>query len=140
MVASTRLKGAKLTLKLGTPAVDYYADVTSWLITSEDADKDVITFADVADGGGRQYLLNTSAVQSTDTASFWTMTWEKTGTDVAFTVAPHGNAAPTPAQPHFSGIVTIGNRPDIGGEAGASNTFTFDSSWKIVGTPTKITA
>jgi hypothetical protein len=140
MASSTRLKGSKLSLKLGTPAVDHWQDVTSWLLTSEDADSDVVTFADVADGGGAQYLLNITAVQSTDPTSFWSMVYEKSGTDVAFTVAPHGNTTPSASQPHFVGIVTIGRRPDIGGEAGAQNTYTFETSWKIVGSYSKLTA
>lgn len=138
MAGSNRIEGKKLALKLGTPAVDVWQDITKYLLTSEEASSDVTTFADAAAGGARQNLLNLSGIQSTDVASFWSLCWEKTGTDVAFTLAPHGNAAPTPAQPHFTGIVTVGARPDLGGEAG--KTHTFDTSWKIVGAVTKVTA
>jgi hypothetical protein len=141
MATSQKITGkAKLTLKLGTPAVDHYADITSYTLTNEEADSDVITFADVENGGGRQELLNLTAIQSLATGSFWRMVWEKTGTDAAFTLAPYGNATPTANQPHIVGTVTIGPRPDLGGEAGASNTFTFDTSWKLVGSSSMLVA
>lgn len=140
MATSTKITGkAKLTLKLGTPAVDHYADITSYLITSEEADSDVITFADAENGGGRQELLNFTAIQSLATGSFWRTVWDKTGTTVAFTVAPYGNATPSATQPHFVGTVVIGQRPDLGGEAGDS-TFTFEGSWKIVGQTAMVVA
>ncbi|AQX81482.1 hypothetical protein BWO91_17295 [Plantibacter flavus] len=139
MPSSTRIAGKKLALKLGTPVVDHWQDVTQWLLTNEEADSAVTTFADAAAGGSRQYLLNVSGIQSTDTASFWSLVWDKSGTDVAFTVAPHGNAAPSATQPHFIGTCTVGPKPDIGGEAGAE-AYTFDTVFKVIGVPVKVIA
>ena len=51
----TRLTGRTLMLTLG--AVDYVANATSWLLTSEDADNDATTFYDAAQGGGRDWKL-----------------------------------------------------------------------------------
>lgn len=135
MAGSTRIKGVALKLTLGTPGTDYWADVTSCKIGHEDADKDTVTFADAAEGGQQGKLVG-SAVQSTATASLWSYIWENSGEVVAFTHAPHGNAIPTADQPHFVGMVKIGNKPEIGGDAGAENTYTFDFEWKIEGAVT----
>lgn len=136
---STKIKGVALTLKVGSPGTDYKCDVTKATITNDESSgDDVVTFFDAADGGGRTYFLNITAIQSTDTTSLWTYIWKHSGDKVAFTYAPHGNAEPTEAQPHFTGMVTIGPRPEIGGEAGAKNTYVFETQWTIDGTPTMV--
>lgn len=141
-MGSPRIKGNKLPiLTLGSPGAEYAADFISATITNEEADSDVITFEDAASGGSRQYFLNGTAIQSTAATSFWTYTWDNTGEEVAFTYAPHGNAVATVAEPHFVGIVKVGPKPDIGGEASISSTsaFTFEFQWEIVGDVTKDT-
>lgn len=139
-MGSTRIRGNKKPqLTIGTPGTDQSADVTSWRIENDEADADVVTFEDAANGGGRQFYLRGSAVQSTQTAAFWRYIWENSGqTDVPYTIAPHGNAVPTADEPHFVGTLTIGPKPTIGGEASSSPTsaFTFDYEFKIDGEPT----
>lgn len=137
MTATTRIKGVALTLKFGT--TDYKADVTACTLTNEEAESDVVTFEDAAGEGQRQFYLNITAIQSTDTASFWRYVWENAGTTVAFVYAPHGNETASAAQPHFTGNVKVGPRPTIGGEAGAGNTFTFETQWEVEGVPTMVT-
>lgn len=134
MAGSTRIKGTKLKLEIGTPAVDYWADLSNYKLFNDEAEADVTTFADAAAGGGRQHKLSGTAVQSTDTASFWRMVWEHSGDEVPFTIAPHGNAVATATQPHFVGTVTIGAKPDLGGDAG-TGAFTFDFEWLVEGEP-----
>ncbi|MFT4051101.1 MAG: hypothetical protein QM677_02485 [Microbacterium sp.] len=140
MATSTRIRGNVLpVLKLGSPGSDYSVDLTSWKIENEEADSDVITFEDAAEGAGRTFYLRGTAVQSTDAASFWRYVWANAGTkDLAYTVAPHGNATPTTAQPHFVGTLTIGAKPTISSEASKSNTSasTFDFEFEIDGEPT----
>lgn len=135
MAGSTRIKGTKLALTLGTPGVDYWADITSYELSNDEADSDVVTFADAGEGGARQYKLTGSAIQSTAAASFWRYAWENTGDEVPFTLAPHGEAIASAAQPHFIGTVKIGPKPTIGGEAG-TGAYTFDFEWEVVGSPT----
>ena len=132
---STRIKGNALALKFGTPAVNYWCDVTSVVMDNEEADSDVVTFCDAAEGGGRTYFLEIEGIASTDPDSLWRYIWEQTGTEVPFTYAPHGNETPSTSQPHFIGTIKVGPRPAIGGEAGTNSTFTFESRWDIVGTP-----
>jgi hypothetical protein len=138
MPSSTRVTGAKLFLRFGT--TDHAADISAYELTNDEADQSVVTFADAAEGGKRQYKLSGTAIQSTDTNSFWSYAWANTGATVAFALAPHGNSSATASQPHFTGTVKIGPKPSIGGEAGASNDFTFDFEWDVVGTPTKTPA
>lgn len=137
MASSTRIKGRKLALLLGSPGTDVWADITSYSLEPTEADNDVVTFADVDAGGAWEWLLKLSAIQSTDPESFWRMVWDQSGEEVAFTLAPHGNTTPTPEQPHFLGTVKIGAKPRIGGDAVAGGTtFTFDTEWKVIGEPT----
>lgn len=134
-----RLKGAVLTLKVGTPAVEYQTDVTAATITNEEAADDTTTFSDVAAGGGRDFFLNITAVQSTDPDSLWSEIWDSAGETVTVTLAPHGNAVATAAEPHFiMDEVKIGPAPELGGEASIDGTWTFESQWRIVsGKPVK---
>ncbi|WP_157118084.1 hypothetical protein [Microbacterium paludicola] len=136
MPSSTRITGTKLFLRIGT--TDFAADISNYLLDNEEADQGVVTFADAAEGGKRQWKLSGTAVQSTDTASFWTWVWANTGTTVPFTLSPHGRSSGTAAEPVFTGNVKIGARPAIGGEAAISNgDFTFDFEWDVQGTPVK---
>ena len=139
-MGSTRIRGNKKPqLTLGTPGTDQSADVISWSIENDAADADVVTFEDAAAGGGRQFYLRGSAIQSTASAAFWRYVWENTGeVEVPYTIAPHGNAAPSADEPHFVGTLSIGPKPTIGGEASSSATsaFTFDYEFEIDGEPT----
>lgn len=135
MAGSTRIKGTKLSLKFGSPAKDYWCDVTSCTLTNEEADAGVVTFCDAADGGGRDFFLNIAGIQSTAADSFWRYVWEHTGEEVGFTYAPHGNEMPTADEPHFIGTVKVGPKPEVGGEAGVDNEYTFETQWKCIGTP-----
>lgn len=137
-MGSTRIKGTKLALKLGTPGTDFWADISSYELFNDEADADVTTFEDASGGGARQHKLKGTAIQSTATTSLWDYVWENTGEDVAFTLAPHGNAVASIAQPHFVGTLTIGPKPSLGGEAGPG-AFTFDFEWNLTGEPVKDT-
>lgn len=131
---STRIKGRQLKLEIGTPVVDYWADVTACTLQNEEADSDVVTFEDAAQPGGAMVdYLEITAIQSTDPDSLWSYIWEHAGEKVAFAYAPHGNETPTAAQPHFIGECIIGPRPAVGGEAGRDTTFTFETRWDVDG-------
>lgn len=139
MAGPKRIKGAALSLLIGTPPVDYRADTTTCVLDNEESSGGVTTFADAAAGGSRTYFLNITAIQSTDPTSLWSFVWDHAGEVVPFTYAPHGNETPTAAEPHFVGSVRIGPKPSIGGEAGATNEFTFETRWDVEGTPVKDT-
>lgn len=136
---STRIKGKQLKLSVGTPPIDVWADTTSVVLDREDADDDVVTFADAAAGDTQQEYLEIAGIQSTDPESLWTYCWDHSGDEIPFTYAPHGNEEPSTAQPHFVGTCRIGPKPTIGGEAGRTTTFTFETRWDVVGTVAKVT-
>lgn len=139
-MGSTRIKGRQLSLKIGTPATDMWADTTSVVLDREEAEDDVVTFEDASQpGGAQQEFLQITAIQSTDPEGLWGYCWEHTGEEIAFTFAPHGNETPSATQPHFLGTCRIGPRPAIGGEAGRNNTWTFETRWDVVGTVVKDT-
>lgn len=133
---STRIKGKSLSLKVD--GTEYMADVSEVMLNNEEADGDVTTFADAAAGGAVQWFFEGSAIQSTDTASFWSYLWDNTGDEVAYVFAPHGNATASSTQPHFTGSVKVGSKPPVGGTA--NETFTFDYRLDCTGEPTKVTS
>jgi hypothetical protein len=135
---STRIKGSALKLTIGT--TDYWADITSAVLENEEAAAGVTTFADAAAGGARQYYFTISAIQSTDTSSFWSYIWDNTGDIVDYVFAPHGNTTPSTSQPHFEGTVKIPVKPVIGGDAGTTNEYTFEVRMDCQEEPTKVTA
>lgn len=134
MAGSTRIKGAALGLTID--GVDYWADVTSVVFDNEEASGDVTTFADAEAGGARQHFATISAIQSVQTASFWRFVWDNTGQTATYKYAPHGNAVATADQPHLTGTLKIGPKPSLGGDAGATNTYTFETRFDIDGEPT----
>ena len=137
---STRIKANAL--KLTIDGDDYWADLSSVVMASEDAAADVTTFADAAAGGSRDWFFTVSGVQSTDTTSFWMAMWDNPGSEVAFIYAPHGNASASSTQPHFTGTVRLPARGSfqLGGEASSDGTFSFDGvRMEIIGEPVKDT-
>ena len=133
MVSSTRIRGNKLAFIVG--GEDYWCDATKVVLDNEEASSDVTTFCDAATGGARQYFFDISAVQSTMVDSFWRYAWANSGQRVPFKYAPHGNEEPTDDEPHFTGFLTVGPRPSIGGEAGVNVSQVFDTRWDVDGTP-----
>jgi hypothetical protein len=136
-MTTTRIKGTAL--KLEIDGEDYWADITSCKITNEDSESDTVTFEDALGAGERAWKLGLKAVQSTDPDSLWRHIWGNAGTIVPYVYAPHGNEVPTTAQPHFTGTVKIGPEPEIGGDAGKRNTYTFETTWDIQERPTLVT-
>lgn len=133
-MGSNRIKGAALGLTIG--GVDYWADVTSVVFDNEEASGDVTTFEDASLGGARQHFATISAIQSVQSVSFWRYVWANTGAVAAYKYAVHGNAVATADQPHLTGTLKIGPKPTLGGEAGATNTYTFETRFDIEGEPT----
>jgi hypothetical protein len=138
MSSSTRIKGSALKLTIGT--TDYWADITSAVLENEESDAGVTTFADAQAGGARTHYFTLTAIQSTDTGSFWRYVWANTGEVVSYEYAPHGNAEPSSSEPHFTGTVKIPPKPSIGGEAGTTTEFTFEVRMDCQEEPTLVTA
>lgn len=120
---SIRIKGNALALTFG--GTDYWADATSVTFENEDAASGITTFEDASMAGGRTYFFNVSAIQSTDSTSFWRYLWENTGEVVAYKYAVHGNATATDDEPHLTGTVKIGPKPTLGGDASVNGEYVF---------------
>jgi len=134
----------KLKIQVGTPPVEYNMECSRVEVTSGETDSDFVSFADAAAGGGRDYALEFTAVQDAATASLWDQVWTAAGTEVLVTVAPYGNAAASPTEPHFemTAVVSEADGTILGGEADASTSakFTFECEWKLTAKPERITA
>lgn len=129
-----KFKGKDLSLTFESQEINLEA--TSVVLQNEEADSDAVTFAEVSSGAAVQWFFEITATSDYGDASFWTLLWDNSGADVPFVFKPYGNAAPTTAQPHFTGTATVVSKPPIGGEAGA--VFTFETRLDVVGEPTRV--
>lgn len=140
MTARARITGKGLTFKINS--VDYNVDATSVVLQNEEdtATSDTLTFADAATSTAAvKWFFEVTAIVSTDTDSFWTYLWTNSGqTGVSFVFAPHANTTATAAKPHFTGTVTLPEKPSIGGEA--NSTWTFTVRIDLEAAPTKVVA
>lgn len=131
-----KYKGNNLSLMFGTKEVK--VEATSVLLTNEEADNDAVTFADVAAGGAVQWYFEIEAVADYGDGTFWDYLWENAGNTVAFTFKPYGNTTASVSQPHFTGNVTLGPKPSIGGQAG--EVFTYSTRMDLTAEPTRVPA
>lgn len=137
-MASTRLKGTKLSLKIDN--TEHKGDLTSYEFSTSEKSENVVTFEDMENGnGGYQYTLKLGFVQSTDANSLFMKFWENTGAEANYTLAPHGNPTPSAAQPHFTGKLIIPAPPNFGGEAGDTD-YTTEAECLLTGKPVKKTS
>jgi hypothetical protein len=109
MATSTRIKATNIVFKIGT--TDYSCDANLVELTLGDAPGDVRTFCEVRTGG--EWKLQLDGVTSGDAASLYRVLWANFGTDVAFTIAPQGNASATTSAPHYTGTVRFDELPPL---------------------------
>ena len=109
MPASTRIKATNISFKIG--ATEYNCDANLVELTLGDAPGDVQTFCEVRTGG--EWALQLDGVTSGDAASLYRILWANFGTEVAFTIAPNGNATATASQPHYTGTVVFDELPPL---------------------------
>lgn len=76
--------------------------------------------------------------QDTAAASLHSELWANPGANVTITFAPHGNAAPSVSEPHFTATGYAETVPDLGGAAGEF--FVYDITFILDGKPTRVTA
>ncbi|MDU5416716.1 hypothetical protein JMX17_06720 [Cutibacterium avidum] len=124
-MTSKRIYGRKLCMLVGQDRYD--GDVISYTLSQDDK-ADGLTFGDIATGiiSG---TLKIKAIQSTEAKSFWRFCWEHTGEAAKVRLAPHGNETASDAEPFVDFEATIGNIPDLGGDAGVDSVFDFETEW-----------
>lgn len=138
MATATRIKGKGLSFTTGATNDEWKCELLAVVLQNEEADSDVTTFCDLDEGGARQWFIEGEGLSNYGPDSLWTFLWDNAGQDVEFKLAPYGNATPTAAQPHWTGTVTVGPKPAVGGTAG--EVFTIEFRMDLVGEPTRVTA
>lgn len=109
MAASTRIKASNIVFKINT--TDYACDANMVELTLDDAPGDVQTFCEVRTGG--EWSLQLDGIVSGEDTSLYRVLWDNFGTEVAFTIAPNGNATPSADQPHYKGTVIFDQLPPL---------------------------
>lgn len=132
-----RVDGRNLSLTIGT--LEIACQSSSAVLDNEDADADLTTFADVVAGTDRRWFLTITALPDYAPASFWTLLWETPAfTPVGYLLKPYNNtAAASVEQPWFSGSATLDQPPPLGGDAGA--TWSFTTRLTCTGRPVRVT-
>lgn len=131
-----KYKGKDLSLLFGAQEVN--VEATSIVLTNEEADNDAVTFYDLSQGGAVTWYFEIEATADYGSSSFWTYLWDNAGSDVAYTFKPYGNTTASASQPHFTGTVTLGPKPSVGGSAG--EVFSFSVRMDCTDEPTRVTA
>lgn len=109
MAASARIRATNIVFKIGT--TDYACDANMVELTLADAPGDVQTFCEVRVGG--EWSLQLDGVTSGEDTSLYQVLWANFGTEVAFTIAPQGNATASADAPHYTGTVVFNELPPL---------------------------
>lgn len=109
MAASTRIKATNIVFKIGT--TDYACDTNGVELTLNDAPGDVQTFCEVR--AGAEWMLKLDGITSGDSGSLYQLLFANFGTEVAFTLAPNGNATASSSEPHYTGTVVFNELPPM---------------------------
>lgn len=126
MAASTRIKASNIVFKIGT--TDYACDANMVELTLDDAPGDVQTFCETRVGG--QWTLHLEGITSGEDTSLYQVLWSNFGSEVAFTVAPNGNASPSADQPHYKGTVVFDQLPPLSLTSNEISKFAIDLTVK----------
>ena len=109
MPTSTRIKAQNIKFLIGT--TEYACDANLVELTLNDAPGDVQTFCEVRVGG--EWKLQLDGTTSGDATSLYRILRTNFGTEVAFTVAPQGNAVGTTSSPIYTGTVVFDQLPPL---------------------------
>ena len=129
MAASTRIKAQNIIFKIG--ATDYACDANMIELTLGDAPGDVQTFCETRVGG--EWALQLDGITSGDAGSLYRVLWDNFGTEVAFTIAPNGNASPSASEPHYEGVAIFNELPPL--SLNSNETALFSVTLEVVNTP-----
>jgi hypothetical protein len=129
MAASTRIKAQNIIFKIG--ATDYACDANMVELTLDDAPGDIQTFCETRVGG--QWALQLDGIMSGDAGSLYRVLWDNFGTEVAFTVAPNGNATATSSEPHYEGTAVFNQLPPL--SLMSNETAKFSVTLEVKNTP-----
>ena len=129
MAASTRIKAQNIIFKIGS--TDYACDANMVELTLDDAPGDIQTFCETRVGG--QWALQLDGIMSGDAGSLYRVLWDNFGTEVAFTVAPNGNATASASEPHYEGTAVFNQLPPL--SLMSNETAKFSVTLEVKNTP-----
>lgn len=119
MAVSQRLKAQNILFKIG--GVDYACDANMVELTLNDAPGGVRTFCEVRVYG--EWKLQLDGITSLESTSLYQLLFANYGTEVAFVVAPAGNATASSTEPHYTGTVIFDELPPMTLNAGEEAAF-----------------
>ena len=119
MAASQRIKAQNIIFEIG--ATDYACDATNVELSLQDAPGDVQTFCELRVGG--EWTLTLEGLTSGDATSLYQILWANFGTEVAFTIAPNGNATASANEPHYEGTAKFDQLPPLALTSNEVSTF-----------------
>jgi hypothetical protein len=96
-----------------------------------DAPGDVQTFCEVRVGG--EWALQLDGITSGDSASLYRVLWDNFGTEVAFIIAPNGNATASASEPHYEGVAVFNELPPL--SLNSNETALFSVTLRVKNTP-----
>jgi hypothetical protein len=114
MATSSRLKAQNI--KFNISSTDYSPDCENIELSLEDMSGDIRTFDEVRTGG--MWKLKLAGLYSQTSSSLYQLLWTNYNTQVAFVLAPSGNAVASASQPHWTGTVIFDDLPPISLQAG----------------------
>lgn len=123
-MGSTRVASNRLAFVLD--GVAHWADATRVVLDSEDAPDESLHWDPWDMSKRRLWFFDIEAIQSTAPGSLWRLCFDRAGQLVPFRYAVHGNATPTPDEPHLTGEVRITAPPRLGGEASVRGSQVFE--------------
>jgi hypothetical protein len=129
MATSTRIKAQNIIFKIGS--TDYACDANMIELTLGDAPGDVQTFCETRVGG--EWALQLDGITSGEDTSLYRVLWDNFGTEVAFVIAPNGNATPTADTPHYEGTVVFDQLPPL--SLNSNETALFSVTLEVKNTP-----
>ena len=119
MAASQRIKAQNIIFNIG--ATYYACDATMVELALQDAPGDVQTFCELRVGG--EWTLTLEGLTSGDATSLYQILWANFGTEVAFTIAPNGNATASANEPHYEGTAKFDQLPPLALTSNEVSTF-----------------
>jgi hypothetical protein len=129
MPASTRIKAQNIIFKIG--ATNYACDANVVDLSLGDAPGDIMTFCEVRTGG--EWALQLDGITSGDDTSLYRVLWDNFGTEVAFVIAPNGNATASADAPHYEGVAVFNELPPLA--LTSNKTATFSVTLRVKNTP-----
>lgn len=122
-----------LSLKFGS--IEFTSDITSFELTSDEADADSQTYYEYNQGRNREWTLTVNAVwDGGSSGSLHAFLWDNSGSTVDWSLQPYTTPSVS-LIPEYFGVVRIPYRPDISIEAGTDSTFEYE--FEVLGSPQK---